>query len=683
MKSFNYYSSSVSYKKLLGSYSVIKLISLSTNSNVHKVHRKVLMIRSAIKKWLNFTSLKTIAKRIKDSEKAYLLNGKTTWFSMKYVSGPGISDSCTKVLLSIHRNMRDKPVLDLKTISHVGKSVKQFLSKYSLEIKDVLKNKLFFIKHPGTTFIYKGRYWNTVVSLKKYNFFTCDPTIDTNFSKDGSLFPLQISTKGRANGDCFNSHDKDSCALQKSKLIDSVEVLWREWKYGFPSKYLTDTVHTQDCRCIPSKLLAISDKSCKSRVIAVLDNWSQVSLRPIHYMIERNLTRYRHDFTHDHMKGIKYLLNKKGVLSSVDLSSATDTIPAKLSLFILRRMIKFCVTNPNKIIKAVENLLINRDFYYRSSNKLKSVRYKTGQPMGAYSSFPLLAITNHFLALLSYRIVSGCRPDKMKLVYSIVGDDIVLGPFYYSHEKWVNKELRDQRSHRVRGQYILLCNELGIIINQSKTLVGNATYEFCRRFARDHKILSFPTWNSHYISLMDGDPYCLLDQLRSYNYELPSYRLLSGLHLGKRGYAFKRSILRSLVSQTDLTLDGAPLITRIPKDVISHGDRCLVIQDSLINNELRKVKTRNPFLKRLNYNIVIRNVFKRYSSKYNIWDLGLRVKANTFYLSYIETYLRSKSVTKKKRFYSKGIRNNLPSRIRTFTMERRHLWSSIVDKDCN
>lgn len=97
--------------------------------------------------------------------------------------------------------------------------------------------------------------------------------------------------------------------------------------------------------------------------------------------------------------------------------------------------------------------------------------------MGSYSSFPLLALTNHLLVNMA-RILSG-KPNKNS-GYAIVGDDIVIS----------GKDVADN--------YIALLEGLGVPINHKKVVIGNGTFEFCRRIVRDRKIESVPSWNVHY-----------------------------------------------------------------------------------------------------------------------------------------------------------------------------------------
>jgi hypothetical protein len=68
------------------------------------------------------------------------------------------------------------------------------------------------------------------------------------------------------------------------------------------------------CTAIASRLVALQDKSCKTRVVATLDSYSQVALRPVHRMLELFIRKFRNDFTFDHFKGVEFLMTLGGEL---------------------------------------------------------------------------------------------------------------------------------------------------------------------------------------------------------------------------------------------------------------------------------------------------------------------------------------------------------------------------------
>jgi len=95
-----------------------------------------------------------------------------------------------------------------------------------------------------------------------------------------------------------------------------------------------------------------------------------------------------------------------------------------------------------------------------------NLRYSVGQPMGALSSFNMLAVTHHYLVQLAYiRTLPELERKRIFLLkesfewyadYEITGDDFV-------HFK--NKLVEDQ--------YLSIMEDIGVPINLSKSVVSN------------------------------------------------------------------------------------------------------------------------------------------------------------------------------------------------------------------
>jgi hypothetical protein len=106
------------------------------------------------------------------------------------------------------------------------------------------------------------------------------------------------------------------------------------------------------------------------------------------------------DGTMNQMRPIHRLLERakrKGLpLYSLDLSSATDRLPATIQA----RLLDFLFLNevPGFGQKWL-SLLVDRDYLAKSDhyNISEIVKYKVGQPMGALSSWAMLAVVHHFI----------------------------------------------------------------------------------------------------------------------------------------------------------------------------------------------------------------------------------------------------------------------------------------------
>jgi hypothetical protein len=98
----------------------------------------------------------------------------------------------------------------------------------------------------------------------------------------------------------------------------------------------------------------------------------------------------------------------------------------------------------------------------------QTVRYATGQPMGALSSWAMLALTHHMLVALAAKRVG--FPVGTFTSYAVLGDDIVLA------------------NGLVARSYLNLMREIGVSIGIAKSLVSrNGTLEFAKRFIVDGK----------------------------------------------------------------------------------------------------------------------------------------------------------------------------------------------------
>lgn len=136
---------------------------------------------------------------------------------------------------------------------------------------------------------------------------------------------------------------------------------------------------------------------------------------------------------------------------SFDLTAATDRLPIDLQVQILSDM-------GVRWAKAWRVLLTKRPWYLGS----KQIMYSVGQPMGAYSSWAMLALTHHVIVqVAAYRVGWGAWFPY----YALLGDVIVI------------------RDAMVAGAYSSLMPHLRVPINMSKALVSETgSLEFAERW---------------------------------------------------------------------------------------------------------------------------------------------------------------------------------------------------------
>jgi len=99
---------------------------------------------------------------------------------------------------------------------------------------------------------------------------------------------------------------------------------------------------------------------------------------------------------------------------SFDLTAATDRMPLLLQERILSRIIG------KERAKDWSDIMVKEGF--SSKGFPGSIHYRAGQPMGAYSSWPMMALTHHVIVqIASFRSLTRSTRD-----YCLLGDDIVI-----------------------------------------------------------------------------------------------------------------------------------------------------------------------------------------------------------------------------------------------------------------
>jgi hypothetical protein len=188
----------------------------------------------------------------------------------------------------------------------------------------------------------------------------------------------------------------------------------------------------------------IDEARGKVRLIGITDWWTQVAFKPLHDSIYKFLDSLATDGTRDQGGPIDYLIdgspnslkNCKDVVVSVDLSAATDRLPVQLQADILCEL-----GYDGESWKIILDRLWSFDGGF--------VKYAVGQPMGAYSSFAMLALTQHVLVN-----ISSVKCNEPDVLYAILGDDTAI------------------KSRVVSKYYVKLLNLLGVEVNPIKGFNG-------------------------------------------------------------------------------------------------------------------------------------------------------------------------------------------------------------------
>jgi hypothetical protein len=212
--------------------------------------------------------------------------------------------------------------------------------------------------------------------------------------------------------------------------------------------------------------LSVVEEPGKKRIVAMVDIWTQWMLYPLHtWIFDRILRLLPCDGTFDQTKPVRELLDKAAKAGrthfwSYDLSAATDRLPIAIQVLVLGAL------SLESFASTWAALLTDREYRtpkeYATTYGVSYVKYAVGQPMGAYSSWAMLALTHHALVqFAAWRV--GHR--SWFTWYAVLGDDIVICD-------------RD-----VASAYVALMTELGVKIGFHKSIISsNSSLEFAKRF---------------------------------------------------------------------------------------------------------------------------------------------------------------------------------------------------------
>lgn len=193
----------------------------------------------------------------------------------------------------------------------------------------------------------------------------------------------------------------------------------------------------------------------KMRVFAMVDPWTQWALKGLHKYLFWQLSRHITDGTFNQLRPLSRVPFGKTQIDSLDLSAATDRLPLYVQSKLLSKIFG------DEFATHWATLMVDRDFdfskllkdYPELSSYGRSVRYSVGQPMGALSSWAMLALTHHFLVNCA-AWQAGLDSSKLFSSYAILGDDIAI---------W-NKS--------VSLQYQTIMDQLGVKLGIAKSVIS-------------------------------------------------------------------------------------------------------------------------------------------------------------------------------------------------------------------
>jgi hypothetical protein len=207
----------------------------------------------------------------------------------------------------------------------------------------------------------------------------------------------------------------------------------------------------RDNPLIAGRLSVVYNVAGKARVIAITNWWIQAAFKPLHDSLFKILKSLPTDGTFNQDKPLDLLLSKDldSKIYSFDLSAATDRLPMEIQKDILN------IIYTDNVGTLWYNILKSIHWKYEKSY----FKYEVGQPMGAYSSWAMLAITHHVITRLASLEVN----LKDFSDYAVLGDDFVI------------------RNNEVSEQYLIIMKLLGVEINLDKSVISDRFAEFAKR----------------------------------------------------------------------------------------------------------------------------------------------------------------------------------------------------------
>jgi hypothetical protein len=331
-----------------------------------------------------------------------------------------------------------------------------------------------------------GRFEGRLRGLLKWKYFSNFSHVNKSFRSRKSdqnwtsTFKWHISGSGGPNGLlAYTQYLNDLRCLSHSWLSVGLLILFIALPYDNKRdtvkalrNALLDSVEKGEEGSIHSRLVFLSDKGGKTRVVAIGDILSQSLLQTVHHRCNLFLRRLSQDGTFDQDRSRRYVKKLSGKslpLASIDLTAATDRMPVLFQVYVVVSL---------RILTPLQAfgwwwVTTNRDFVYKDGDSVKRTRYAVGQPMGLMSSWPVMAISHHYLVRLAFAAAG--RSSLGDAPYSVLGDDLTL------------------LGHDVAGEYLNLIDCLGMKFSPEKTYISVGVAEFAKSlYCHGEDLTPFP-----------------------------------------------------------------------------------------------------------------------------------------------------------------------------------------------
>jgi len=286
--------------------------------------------------------------------------------------------------------------------------------------------------------------------IHKSSILGCLPELDEGY--------LVLSNKAGPNGPATINAMKDLSALQaEPDLWKDIQELM---KYSTPDIF-SDKCTPHQGEFLHSKLVLLSDKACKTRVIAIADWWTNTALTSLHKAFMKGLQKLPSDVTYRQSSIPKLIQGLGRSLFSSDMTAFTDRFPIDLGEEVIK------AAYGSHISGLWKRITTHRAF----THKGVKYHYRCGSPMGLLSTWAVSTFTHHVIKhYCAYKL--GVQGYK----YLILGDDTL------------------DTNETVYNYYTQVIKDLGVSISLAKCTQSSQGYtEFAKRlFAPQGELTGLP-----------------------------------------------------------------------------------------------------------------------------------------------------------------------------------------------
>jgi len=213
--------------------------------------------------------------------------------------------------------------------------------------------------------------------------------------------------------------------------------------------------------------IALKPEHGKFRPFAIVDYFTQAALSPLHKAVMLLLKGIPMDAAFNQDAGSAQVREwtRQGTrtLYSFDLTAATDRFPIDFQSIVLDVLLE---DYGNHLGQCWKGLLVTRPFMLGD----RPIHYRTGQPMGALSSWAVFSLCHHLVVQWAALRIYGSQAPTFT-AYTLLGDDIVIA------------------DSQVAREYLSLMKALGVGVNKTKSVVAADAAEFAKRvFFRGEEI---------------------------------------------------------------------------------------------------------------------------------------------------------------------------------------------------